>query len=96
MTTTSAVAGELTGMLTAVGLDPDLGDAAFASSFASLDLDSLARVELASRIKGRYGIDIEEEITPESTPADVERLITARVGDPTTATTAASAAPTTA
>ncbi|MET9294795.1 acyl carrier protein [Streptomyces sp. NPDC003077] len=79
MTSSTSVQDELTGMLAAVGLDPALGQAALARSFEELDLDSLARVELASRIKSRYGIDIEEEITPESTPADVEKLIGARL-----------------
>ncbi|MER7817955.1 acyl carrier protein [Streptomyces sp. NPDC096153] len=79
MTSSTPIRDELTGMLTAVGLDPGLGGAALTRSFEALDLDSLARVELASRIKSRYGIDIEEEITPESTPADVEQLIAARL-----------------
>ncbi|MFH9064899.1 acyl carrier protein [Streptomyces coeruleorubidus] len=79
MSTSEIVRSELTAMLAAVGLDPDLGESAFGKSFEALDLDSLARVELASRIKSRYGIDIEEEITPASTPADVERLLDARL-----------------
>ncbi|MEU1277175.1 antibiotic biosynthesis monooxygenase [Streptomyces sp. NPDC005805] len=74
-TTGGPVRGELTGMLTAVGLDPELGEAVYATTFEALGLDSLARVELASRIKSRYGIDIEEEITAGSTPAEVEGLI---------------------
>ncbi|MGW1955706.1 phosphopantetheine-binding protein [Streptomyces sp. NPDC001920] len=79
MSATGTVHSQLTDMLTSVGLDPDLGEAAFDKTFEALDLDSLARVELASRIKSRYGIDIEEEITPESTPADVERMVSARL-----------------
>jgi heme-degrading monooxygenase HmoA/acyl carrier protein len=79
MTSSSPIRDELTGMLAAVGLDPALGEAALARTLEALDLDSLARVELASRIKSRYGIDIEDEITPESTPADVEQLISTRL-----------------
>ncbi|MFI5806454.1 phosphopantetheine-binding protein [Streptomyces sp. NPDC051561] len=79
MTTTQdpaqALHTELTAMLAAVGLDPALGEAAFERTFDALGLDSLARVELASRIKSRFGVDIEEQIEPESTPADIEELI---------------------
>ncbi|MFE7130740.1 acyl carrier protein [Streptomyces sp. NPDC057638] len=79
MTSSNPVRADLLTMLAAVGLEPSTGKAALDRSFEELDLDSLARVELASRIKGRYGIDIEDEITPQRTPAEVEELIGARL-----------------
>ncbi|WP_433546985.1 acyl carrier protein [Streptomyces sp. CA-294286] len=79
MTVPTDIRIELTVMLTGVGLDAALGESAYGTTFEALGLDSLARVELASRIKSHYGIDIEDEITPESTPADVERLVGGRL-----------------
>ncbi|SFC70697.1 acyl carrier protein [Streptomyces aidingensis] len=68
-------------LLRAVGLGPEtVSDAAaFATSFEDLGLDSLARVETASRIKERFGVDIEEELTAETTPEEMRRLVKDRL-----------------
>jgi hypothetical protein len=66
-------------LLLAVGLDPATGPDAYRSSFAELDLDSLARVEIATRLQTRYGFDVEEQITAESTPLDVKDLVNTRL-----------------
>ncbi|EFE76300.1 acyl carrier protein [Streptomyces filamentosus] len=79
MSVPTPVRGELTAMLAAVGLDPALGEAALSRSFEDLGLDSLARVELASRVLGGFGLDIEDDITPGATPEDVEQLIQSRL-----------------
>jgi acyl carrier protein len=46
----------------------------FDDSFGQLDLDSLARTEIATRVAARWGVDIEDQLTPDTTPAEVRRL----------------------
>ncbi len=70
---------ELQELLIAVGLNPASGAEANTLCFDELDLDSLARFELASRIGDRFGIYIEDEITAERTPDDVKKLVNERV-----------------
>lgn len=70
---------ELRKLLLAVGLDPASGAEAYTLRFDELDLDSLARFELASRIGDRFGINIEDEVTAECTPDDVRKLVNERV-----------------
>lgn len=66
---------ELRDLLLAVGLNPASGAEAYTLCFDELDLDSLARFELASRIGDRFGINIENEVTAERTPDDLRRLV---------------------
>lgn len=67
-------------LLVAVGLAPDAGNDSYERSFEALGLDSLARVEMASRIGQRYGVDVEEDLTPELTPVGMTRLVNERLG----------------
>ncbi|ADG76211.1 hypothetical protein Cfla_3332 [Cellulomonas flavigena DSM 20109] len=62
-------------LLHGVGLDRRRGPESWSTTFADLDLDSLARVELASRIKGRLGVEVEDRVTADSTPAEVLDLV---------------------
>ncbi|MBX6766655.1 MAG: acyl carrier protein [Actinomadura rubrobrunea] len=48
-------------------------------TFEELGLDSLARFEIASRIKNRYGVDVESEITAETSPAGLRDLVNSRL-----------------
>jgi acyl carrier protein len=66
-------------LLRAVGLTASAGPESFALSFADLDLDSLARMEIATRIQDRYGVDVEEELTAEETPQGLQRLVADRL-----------------
>ncbi|MER5643442.1 SAM-dependent methyltransferase [Streptosporangium sp. NPDC002524] len=66
-------------LLLAVGLDPATGDDALELSFDELDLDSLARVEIATQIQDRFGVDVEEQLTAEATPSLMRELVTERL-----------------
>ncbi|QXJ21514.1 acyl carrier protein [Actinomadura graeca] len=65
-------------LLVAVGLDKAAGAESLARSFEELDLDSLARMEIATRIQDRYDIDVEEDLTAEQTPEGLRRMVTER------------------
>ncbi|MFD5093988.1 acyl carrier protein [Amycolatopsis thailandensis] len=72
-------------LLAAVGAGTRPGAEDFDRSFEELELDSLARMEIASRVQARFGIDIEEALTPDETPAGLlalvnDRLLAARGG----------------
>lgn len=58
-----------------VNLDGDIRG----RSFGELGYDSLARLEVAARLKRDYGLDLIDEITAEVTPVDVVALINSRV-----------------
>jgi acyl carrier protein len=82
--TSGPVAGGLSGeglkaLLQAVGLDAGTGAEDYALSFDELGLDSLARVEIAARIRDAHGVDVEQEITPQLTPLELEELVNRRV-----------------
>jgi acyl carrier protein len=62
-------------LLLAVGASPDITPVDFETSFDDLGLDSLARTEIASRIKDQLGVDIEEELTAELTPSGMRELL---------------------
>ncbi|MER6830066.1 acyl carrier protein [Streptosporangium sp. NPDC000563] len=66
-------------LLLCVGLDPAAGDEALELTFDALDLDSLARVEIATRIQDRFGVDVEEELTAQTTPSLMRELVTERL-----------------
>ncbi|MEU4242872.1 acyl carrier protein [Actinoplanes sp. NPDC026619] len=67
-------------LLAAVGADQALGAAEYSRSFEDLDLDSLARVEIASRVKTRFGIDIGDDLVAELSPAGMKHLVNNRLG----------------
>ena len=62
-------------LLVAVGAEPGVTSADFDTPVEDLDLDSLARTELAFRIKDLTGIDIEERIAPTTTPNAMRRMV---------------------
>ncbi|MBB1253383.1 acyl carrier protein [Streptomyces alkaliterrae] len=68
-------------MLQAVGIGQDAltGGDVLTQSFEDLGLDSLARVEMASRIQDRFGVDVEEELTGDTSPAELQRLVNTRL-----------------
>jgi hypothetical protein len=66
---------DLAMVLLAVGAEPPVGPEVFEDSFHDLDLDSLARTEVAARVVQRWGVDIEERLTPETTPAQLRRMV---------------------
>lgn len=70
---------DLAALLLAVGAEPPVGPGVFEESFQDLDLDSLARTEIAARVVERWGVDVEERLTPETTPAQLRRLVEGEV-----------------
>jgi hypothetical protein len=66
---------DLATLLLAVGAEPPVGPGVFEDSFRALDLDSLARTEIAARVVERWGVDVEERLTPETTPAQLRRMV---------------------
>lgn len=64
-------------LLLAVGASADVGADDFETSFDDLGLDSLARTEIASRIKTQLGVDIEDALTAEATPNGMRELVDA-------------------
>ncbi|GAA0436506.1 hypothetical protein Aca07nite_17140 [Actinoplanes capillaceus] len=66
---------DLRTLLLAVGADPGIGSADYGRSFADLDLDSLARTEIGTRIQDRYGVDVEPLLEAESTPEGLRALV---------------------
>jgi acyl carrier protein len=66
-------------LLVAVGCASARTADAYGTTFEELDVDSLARVEMASRIKSRLGIDVEDDLGPDSTPAGMRRLVNDRI-----------------
>lgn len=65
--------------LLAVGLDEATAvPESYHRAFADLDLDSLARVEIASQIRELYGVEVEPDLTAEATPAQIRDLVNAR------------------
>lgn len=66
-------------LLVSVGLDRDTAADAWNRSFEELGLDSLAAVEIATRIQDRFGVDIEQHLAPETTPAILKKLVVERL-----------------
>lgn len=72
---------DVSALLRAVGhANADDGDL-YGRSFEELDIDSLARVEMASRIQTRFGVDVEEQLTAELSPSAMQRLVNQRLAD---------------
>lgn len=70
---------DLATLLLAVGAEPPVGPGVFEVSFRDLDLDSLARTEIAARVVERWGVDVEERLTPETTPAQLRLMVEGEV-----------------
>jgi hypothetical protein len=65
-------------LLRAVGAD-HVGPAALDQSFEQLALDSLARTEIAARVRERWSTDIEADLTADTTPNQVRGLVLDRL-----------------
>lgn len=70
---------DLATLLLAVGAEPPVGPGVFEDSFRDLDLDSLARTEIAARVVERWGVDVEERLTPETTPTQLRLMVEGEV-----------------
>lgn len=68
--------GDMRGLLLAVGLNPVPADA-LESTFAQLELDSLARIEIATRLREAHGADVESVLTTgdDLTPGQVVGMV---------------------
>ncbi|MEV4159834.1 acyl carrier protein [Nonomuraea dietziae] len=66
-------------LLATVGLPSSEGGEELQRTFDELGLDSLARMELATRIQDRFGVDVEDRITAEATPSVVRDLVNERL-----------------
>lgn len=68
--------GDMRGLLLAVGLNP-VPPNALESSFAQLELDSLARIEIATRLRESHGADVESVLTTgdDLTPGEVVAMV---------------------
>lgn len=66
---------ELATLLLAVGAEPPVGPGIFEDSFRELDIDSLGRTEIAARVVARWGVDVEECLTAETTPTQLRRMV---------------------
>jgi hypothetical protein len=67
--------GDLAGLLLAVGAEPPIGPEIFDDSFQDLDLDSLARNQIAALVAERWGVNVQNRLTAETTPQDLRRFI---------------------
>jgi hypothetical protein len=77
--------GDLAGLLLAVGAEPPIGPEAFGGSFRDLDLDSLARAQIAALVAERWGVNVGDRLTAGSTPEDLRRFIIAETAEGNTA-----------
>lgn len=69
----SPVAGEVEDLLHAVGTMVSARDDG--TPFGELGVDSLARIEICKRVQDRYGSDIENLLTEDTTPAALREII---------------------
>ncbi|GAA3383106.1 acyl carrier protein [Cryptosporangium minutisporangium] len=65
---------DLRTILLDVGLDPDV-DVAADATLEELGLDSLALLEVATRIEDRYGVRLDESSTPGLSPTALRQLV---------------------
>ncbi|WP_433429243.1 phosphopantetheine-binding protein [Nonomuraea sp. CA-141351] len=70
---------DLRKLLAAVGLDQSLSESELSRSFEELGLDSLARMEIATRIQDDHDVDVEADLTADNTPEDLMRMVNARL-----------------
>ncbi len=76
---------EMRGLLLRVGLNP-VPEHAIERTFGDLGLDSLARIEIATRLQESHGVDVEselvggEDLTPGHVVAMVNAVVTPAVG----------------
>jgi acyl carrier protein len=66
-------------LLVVVGMEPSVDSQVYGLTFEALELDSLARVEIASRLRDRYGVEVEEELTADTTPDHLKQLVNQRL-----------------
>ncbi|PZG34326.1 phosphopantetheine attachment domain protein [Spongiactinospora gelatinilytica] len=70
---------DLRTLLIAVGLSPGVPDESLALTFEELDLDSLARMEIATRIQEKFGVDVEDDLVAETSPQQAKHLVNQRL-----------------
>jgi acyl carrier protein len=70
---------DLRELLVLVGMEPSVSVEAYSLSFEALELDSLARVEMASRVRDRFGVEVEAELAADSTPEELRQLVNLRL-----------------
>lgn len=66
-------------LLSGVGISLSEVRDEYGRTFEQLGLDSLARVEIAARIQDRFGLDVEDRVTPELNSDDLLRLVNERL-----------------
>jgi len=79
MAETELTESDVRHLLIAVGVSPSAAEGSLDSSFEELGMDSLARMEIASRLQDRFGIEVEEELTAQETPAGIRQLVNLRL-----------------
>ncbi|CAL9563394.1 phosphopantetheine-binding protein [Streptomyces sp. ICN988] len=72
---------QLRSALVATGVNPAISDAELARSFEELGLDSLARLEIATRVQDLVGLDMEDQIGPDTSPRALQRGIAQRLAE---------------
>jgi acyl carrier protein len=66
-------------LLVGVGVSPAVVADSLDRTFEELELDSLARIQIASQIKDRFGVDVEEELSAKVTPGGMRELVNRRL-----------------
>ncbi|MFJ2115911.1 MULTISPECIES: acyl carrier protein [unclassified Streptomyces] len=79
MAETELTESDVRQLLIAVGVSPPDAEGSLDSSFEELGMDSLALLEIAGRLLDRFGITVEEELTPQETPAGIRQLVNLRL-----------------
>lgn len=69
---------DLGALLRVVGADR-VDTTAFDESFEQLDLDSLARTEIAARVQEQWSTDVEAELSADTTPNELRELVVGRL-----------------
>ncbi|MDA2813004.1 acyl carrier protein [Nocardiopsis sp. RSe5-2] len=77
MSTDALTDSEIAELIVAVGAEPDLEPGFMDTSFEDLELDSLSRAELAARLKKSHGVDLEADLTADTTPGGLRELLRA-------------------
>lgn len=69
----------LKSVLVAIGAEPTIAAGDFDRSFDDLYLDSLARAEFAAKLKERTKVDIEDQLSADTSPNEARRLLQGRL-----------------
>ncbi|EKX66895.1 acyl carrier protein [Streptomyces ipomoeae] len=83
MAETGITESDVRQLLVAVGVSPATAGRDLDRSFEELGMDSLARIEIASRVMERFGVEVEEDLTAQETPAGMRQLVNQRLTEAT-------------